>query len=337
MGAGMRRRDFVTTLGSAAGWLLTGVISPIAANAQQPAIPVIGFLNFSSAQSYQRQLAAFLQGLGESGFADGRNVRIEYRWADEHSDSLPAMAADLVAKNVAVIAATSTPAAVAAKAATTSIPIVFETGYDPIQLGLVRSLNQPGANITGVTQMNALVTSKRLELLHELVPDARVVGLLVNPSNPVLAENETSGAVAAARSLGIELHVFNASVERDFEGVFESLSLLKASGLVIGADPFYNSRSELLGQIAARRAMPSAFENREFVAAGGLASYGGDRIESYRLAGVYAARILKGEKPADLPVLQGTRVEMFINAKSAKTLGLVVPLPLSGRADEVIE
>ena len=326
----MRRREFIAGLGSAALW-------PLVAQAQQPVIPIVGFLNSQSAQNYQRQLAAFLDGLAEAGYVDGRNVKIEYRWAENHSDRLPALMADLVEKKATVIAATSTPAALAAKAAKTTIPIVFETGFDPIQLGLVTNLNKPSGSITGVTQLNALVTPKRLELLHELVPKANVVGLLVNPANPTLMETETNGAMSAAHSFSITLHVLNAGNEGDFEGVFAKLSELGAGGLVVGADPLFTSRSERLGEIAARHAMPAVFENRSFAAAGGLASYGGNTLDSYRLTGVYVGRILKGEKPANLPVQQGTKLELFINAKSAKALGITVPLPLSGRADEVIE
>jgi putative tryptophan/tyrosine transport system substrate-binding protein len=326
----MRRREFIAGLGSAALW-------PLVAQAQQPVIPIVGFLNSQSAQNYQLQLAAFLDGLTEAGYVDGRNVKIEYRWAENHSDRLPALMADLVEKKATVIAATSTPAALAAKAAKTTIPIVFETGFDPIQLGLVTSLNKPGENITGVTQLNALVTPKRLELLHELVPNATVVGLLVNSTNPALADTETNEAMSAAKSFGITLHVLNASSEGDFEGTFTKLTELGAGGLVIGADPLFSSRSARLGEIAARHAMPAVFENRSFAAAGGLASYGGNLIDSYRLTGTYVARILKGEKPADLPVQQNTKLELFINAKSAKALGITVPLPLTGRADDMIE
>jgi putative tryptophan/tyrosine transport system substrate-binding protein len=326
----MRRREFIGGLGITALW-------PLVAQAQQPVIPVVGFLNSQSAQNYQRQLAAFLDGLAEAGYVDGRNVKIEYRWAENHSDRLPALMADLVGKKPAVIAATSTPAALAAKAANTTIPIVFETGFDPIQLGLVTNLKKPGENITGVTQLNALVTPKRLELLHELVPKANVVGLLVNPANPTLMETETNGAMSAAHSFSITLHVLNASIEGDFEGVFAKLTELGAGGLVVGADPFFTSRSARLGELAARHGMPAVFENRSFTAAGGLASYGSNALDSYRLTGVYVARILKGESPADLPVQQGTKLELFINAKAANALGISVPLPLSGRADEVIE
>jgi ABC-type uncharacterized transport system substrate-binding protein len=326
----MQRRGFIAGLGNAVLW-------PLIARAQQASIPVIGFLNSQSAQNYQRQLAAFLDGLAEAGYIDGRNVKIEYRWAENHSDRLPSLVAELIATKVTVIAATSTPAALAAKAASTTIPVVFETGFDPIQLGLVTNLNKPGENITGVTQLNALVTPKRLELLHEFVPKANIVGLLVNPANPTLADTETSGAMSAAKGFGITLHVLNASNEGDFEGVFARLTEMGADGLIVGADPLFTSRSARLGELAARHTMPAVFENRSFTAAGGLASYGSNALDSYRLTGAYVARILKGEKPGDLPVQQGTKLELFINAKAAKALGITVPLPLSGRADEVIE
>jgi putative tryptophan/tyrosine transport system substrate-binding protein len=326
----MRRREFLGVLGSAATW-------PLAARAQQTQMPVIGFVNVASPQSYAGQLAAFLKGLGETGYVDGRNVEIEYRWAENHTDRLPAMVTDLIERKVAVIAATSTPAALAAKSANTTIPIVFETAFDPVRLGLVANLNKAGATITGVTQLNALVTPKRVELLHELVPTMKVMALLVNPANPTLMETEANEALSAARSLGIELHVLNASQEGDFEGAFVKLKQLGAEGLVIGADPLFTSRSELLGALAARHAVPAVCDNRSFIAGGGLVSYGGNLLDSYRLTGVYVARILKGEKPSDLPVQQGTKLELFINAKAARTLGIAVPLPLSGRADEVIE
>lgn len=326
----MRRRDVVAGLGIAILW-------PVALRADQPAMPVVGFLNSQSARGYASQLAAFLEGLAEAGFVDGRNVKIEYRWAENHPDRLPALLADLVEKKAAVIAATSTPAALAAKAANINVPIVFETGFDPIRLGLVANLNQPGGNVTGVTQLNALVSQKRLELLHELVPKASVMALLVNPDNPALMETETKGATSAAKSLGITLHILNARNEQEIEGVFAKLGPFGAGGLVIGADPLFTTRSGLLGELTARHAMPAAFENRSFVAAGGLVSYGGSTFDSYRLAGVYVGRVLKGEKPAELPVQQGTKLELFINGKAAKTLGLTIPLPLSGRADEVIE
>jgi putative ABC transport system substrate-binding protein len=327
----MRRREFISLLGGVA------VAWPVAARAQQTTLPVVGFLNSQSVRGYERQVAAFLDGLAEAGYVDGRNVKIEYRWAEGHTDRLTSLIADLVDKKATVIAATSTPAALAAKAANTSIPIVFETGFDPIQLGLVTNLNRPSGNITGVTQLSAIVTPKRLEVLHELVPKANVVGLLVNPANPTIADTETNGAMSAAKRFDITLHVLSASNERDLDGIFAKLIQLGGGGLVIGADALFSDYSALLGELAARHGMPTAHGNRRFTAAGGLVSYGGSVIDSYRLTGTYVARILKGEKPADLPVQQGTKLELFINAKAAKALGITVPLPLSGRADELIE
>jgi putative ABC transport system substrate-binding protein len=327
----MKRRAFITLLGCvAAAW-------PLAARAQQPGLPVIGFVNVGSSGGYAGILSAFLKGLGETGYVEGRNVAIEYRWAENRPDRLPAMMADLVQRKVAVIAATSTPAALAAKAATTTIPIVFETGSDPVQLGLVSGLNRPGGNVTGVTFLAQEVVPKSLELLRELLPTARVIALLVNPADPALAEANTSDALAAAHTLGLELHVLNASSERDFEGVFAKLIELRAGGLVISPEALFVSHSEQLAALAAHHGMPTVFRGREFTAAGGLMSYGSDITDSYRLAGIYAGRILKGDKPADLPVQQTTKVELFINLKTAKALGITVPLPLSGRADRIIE
>ena len=327
----MRRRDFIKILaGSVAAW-------PLAAHAQQPTMPVIGFMNAASAKGYARHLSAYLKGLGETGYVDGQNVAIEYRWAEGENDRLPAMAADLVHRQVAVIAATSAPAALAAKAATTTIPIVFETGGDPIKLGLVPSLNHPGGNVTGVTQTNVETVPKRLQLLHELVPTARVMALLVNPTDPALAETNTKDVQAAARALGLELHVLTASTERDLDGVFAKLIQLRAGGLVIGSGAFFTSRSEQLGALTVSHAVPAIHDKREFAVAGGLMSYGGNIADSYRLAGVYTGRVLKGDKPADLPVQQVTKVEMTINLKTAKALGLNIPEPMIGRADEVIE
>jgi len=326
----MRRRDFLGGLGLAAAW-------PLAAHAQQPVMPVIGLINAASAQGYARQLAAFLKGLNEIGYVEGKNVAIEYRWAEGRNDRLPAMAADLVLKQVTVIAATTTPAALAAKAATTIIPIVFETGGDPIKLGLVTSLNRPDGNVTGVTQLNYEIAPKRLQLMHELVPSATVMALLINPTTPGLAEPTTKAVQAAARTLGLELHVLHASTESDFDVVFAKLIQLKAGGLVIGPDPFFNSQIEQLATLVHHHAVPAIYEWREFAVAGGLLSYGAAITESYRLAGNYTGRVLKGARPADLPVQQGTKFEMYINLKAAKALGIIVPNTLIGRADEVIE
>ncbi len=325
----MRRREFIALLGgSTAAWSL-------AVRAQQPAMPVIGFMYGGEAQA--RVLAPFRQGLNETGYIEGRNVKIEYRWAESRYDRLPGMAADLVSRQVTVITAITTPAALAAKAATAVIPIVFQTGGDPIKLGFVTSLNRPGGNMTGSTQLNEEVGPKRLELLHELLPTASVIALLVNPTDSGLAEANTRSVRAAAHALSLQLHVLHASTERDFDALFANMIQLQAGGLVIGPDPFFVSRSEQLAALTVRHAVPAVFETREFVAAGGLMSYGGNQPDAYRLAGVYTARILKGEKPGELPVQQGTKVELFLNLKTAKALGLTVPLPLSGRADEVIE
>ena len=332
----MKRREFITLLGGTAA--ATSVSWQLAAHAQQDAMPVIGFLNAALAQSYAPMSAAFLKGLGEAGYVDGRNVKIEYRWAEGQNDRLPALAADLVQRQVAVIAATSTPAALAAKAATTTIPIVFETAVDPVQLGLVTSLNRPGGNVTGVTQTNVEVAPKRLELLHELLPAARVTAFLVDPSDPAVAETMANQMLTAARTLGLELHVLNASTESDFDAVFAKVSQLGARGLVISAGTaIFAGRSGQLAALAARYAVPSVGANRVFVTAGGLISYGADIVDAYRLTGGYVGRILKGEKPADLPVQQATKIELRINLKAAKALGVTVPLTLLGRADEVIE
>ena len=330
LGADMRRREFIALIGGATAW-------PLAAHAQQPAMPVIGLINAASARGYARQLEAFIKGLNEIGYVEGKNVAIEYRWAEGRNDRLPAMAADLVHRQVTVIAATTTPAALAAKAATKIIPIVFETGGDPIKLGLVASLNRPDGNVTGVTQLNYEIAPKRLQLLHELVPAASVMALLINPTTPGLAEPTTKAVQAAARTLGLELHVLHASTEGDFDAVFAKLIQLKAGGLVIGPDPFFNSQVEQLATLVLHHAVPAIYEWREFAVAGGLLSYGAAITESYRLAGNYTGRVLKGAKPADLPVQQGTKFEMYINLKTAKALGINVPNTLIGRADEVIE
>jgi putative tryptophan/tyrosine transport system substrate-binding protein len=328
----MRRREFISLVSGAAVGL------PLATHGQQARLPLIGFLNAASAQSYARLSAAFLKGLGEAGYVDGRTVTIEYRWAEGQNDRLPALAADLVQRQVAVIAATSTPAALAAKAATTTIPIVFEIATDPIQLGLVGSLSRPGGNATGVTQTNVEVAPKRLELLHELLPTAHIMALLINPSNPAVAETTTNQIQAAAQTLGLELHVLNASTESDFDEVFAKISHLRVSGLVMGGgDPFFVSQSRQLAALAARHALPMIGAGREFVTSGGLIGYGADIVDAYRLTGGYVGRILKGEKPADLPVQQATKIEFLINLNTAKALGIAVPPALLARADEVIE
>jgi putative ABC transport system substrate-binding protein len=327
----MKRREFISLLGGAAAW-------PRAARAQQGAMPVIGFLGGASPDRWVGRLRAFHQGLSETGYVVGRNLAIEYRWAEGQNDRVPSLAAELVGRQVSVIAAPgSVPAALAAKAATTTIPIVFEIASDPVELGLVASLAQPGGNITGVTSLNAQVGPKRLELLHELVPTATVVGLLVNPTNPNEAEPTTKNLQAAARSLGLEMHVLHASAEGDFDAAFATLIQLRAGALAIGTDPLFTSRLEQLAALTVRHAVPSVYQFREFTAAGGLMSYGGSLTDTFRVVGVYTGRILKGDKPADLPVQQATRVELFLNLKTAKALGLTVPIPLLGRADEVIE
>ena len=327
----MRRREFIAGLGgTAAAW-------PVATRAQQRAVPVVGFVNAASPQPYARMLSAFLKGLSETSFVEDQNVKIDYRWAQGEVNRLPAFATDLVHREVSVIAATGTPAALAAKAATTTIPIVFETGSDPVQLGLVASLNRPGGNVTGVAQLAVEVAPKRLELLHELIPRATLIVLLVDPTDPAISEKTTQGVQAAARSLGLELHVLNVSSDRDLDAVFAKLIQLRAGGLVVSGGQFFNSRSKQLAARALQHAVPTIFPYRDLAAAGGLMSYGTSITDAYRLAGIYTGRVLKGEKPADLPVQQATKVELIINLETAKALGITVPLSLLGRADEVIE
>jgi ABC-type uncharacterized transport system substrate-binding protein len=323
----LKRREFIALLGSAAtAW-------PLGARAQQPAMPVIGFLGDIAPDRY----AAFRQGLGETGYVEGRNVAIEFRSSEGHYDRWPALAAELVRRQVTVIGAEGTPAALAAKAATTTLPIVFFVGVDPVEFGLVARLNQPGGNVTGITSLNVEVEPKRLEMLHEVVPSATSIALLVNPTSLTLAESQSKNLQAAARALGLQLHVLHASTDREIETVFATLVQQRVGALVIGGDVFFNNRTEQLAALSVRHAMPTIFQYRRFTAAGGLMSYGPSFTDSYRLAGVYIGRILKGEKPADLPVQQLTKIELFINLKAAKALGITVPLPLSGRADEVFE
>ena len=325
----MNRRHFLSLLGGAAG-------GPLAARAQQAGVPVVGYLGTTSSDQDRYQLRALREGLSDAGYIDGRNVSLEARWAGGQNDRLAALAGELVRREVAVITLGGLPGALAAKAATATIPIVFQLGVDPVVAGLVASLARPGSNLTGVSNLNAELGPKRLELLCELVPTAKLIGLLVNPNNPN-AENITKGVRAAASTLGIELHVLHASAERDFDAVFASLVRLRAGGLMIGTDGFLIRSGEQLGALSLRHAMPTVFQTPEFANAGGLMSYGGNLRDAYRQVGVYAGRILKGEKPADLPVQQATKAELIINLKTAKALGLTVPLPLLGRADEVIE
>ena len=327
----MRRREFIALVGgSAAAW-------PFAARAQQPAMQVIGFLNSSSPGGVAPLVAAFRQGLNEAGYIEGRNVTIEYRWAELHHDRLPELAADLVRRKVTVIAATTTTAALAAKAATATIPIVFEMASDPVELGLVASLNRPGGNITGVTNVNIEVAPKRLELLHEIIPTATTFALLINPSNPTLAEPTTRDIRASARTLGVQLHVVSATTDNEVEHAFASLAKLGVGGLVIGTDPFFTGIREHLAALAARYRIPAIYSLREYAEAGGLMSYGASIRGAYRQTGTYVGRILKGEQPAQLPVLQPTRFELVINLKTAKVLGLAIPRSLLATADDVIE
>jgi putative tryptophan/tyrosine transport system substrate-binding protein len=324
----VKRRGFITLLGGAAVW-------PVVAGAQQ--LPVVGCLGSGSAEPFANRVRALHEALGKVGYVEGQNVAIEYRWADGQYDRLPALAADLVRRQVAVIATMGgTPAALAAKAATTTIPIVFQLGIDPVAVGLVTSLSRPGGNLTGVTSLGAELAPKQLEVLHELIPAATSLALLVNPATPVAATVARS-VQAAASTLGLELHILHASADRDFDAMFTTLARLGAGGLVISTDSFFNSRGEQLGILSAHHRVPAIAQYREFVAAGGLACYGGSVTDLWRLAGAYVGRILKGERPADLPVQQSTKAELIINLKTAKAIGVTVPTALLVRADEVIE
>jgi ABC-type uncharacterized transport system substrate-binding protein len=327
----VKRREFITLLGGSAAW-------PLAAHGQQPGMPVIGFLGSASADLWSGRLRAFHQGLSVAGYVEGRNAAVEYRWAEGRNDQLPALAADLVRRKPTVIAALgSTPAALAAKAATATIPIVFEIASDPVELGLIASLARPDGNLTGITSLNVEAEPKRLQLLHDLIPIARIVALLVNPTNLTLAQSTTKVLEAAARRIGVQLHVLYASTERDFDVVFATAAQVRAGALVIGADPLFTSRLEELAVLALRHALPAAYQFREFALAGGLVSYGTSLTDGFRSAGMHIGRILKGEKPGELPVQQATKVEPILNLKTAKTLGLDVPLGISAGADEVIE
>jgi putative ABC transport system substrate-binding protein len=328
----MKRREFITLVGGAtAAW-------PLAVRAQQAVKPVIGFLGSESPALSASLLPFFRQGLGDLGFVEGQNVAIDYRWAEGRNDRLPALAADLVRREVTVIAApATTPGALAAKAATATIPIVIFTAGDPVALGLIASLNRPGGNVTGTTSLAGELAPKRLELLRELVPTAADMALLINPTNPALMASTMREAQAAASTLGVALHILEAGTEREFDSVFARLAQLRASGLVIAVDSFFTSRREQLAQLALRHRVPAIYQSRDFAKAGGVMSYGGSLADGFRLVGLYTGRILKGEKPADLPVQQITRIELIINFKAAKSLGLTVSPALLARADEVIE
>jgi putative ABC transport system substrate-binding protein len=326
----MRRREFIGLFGGAAlTWLP-------AARAQQPMNPVVGFLNGTSPQAYERFLLAFRQGLGETGFTEDRNVAIEYRWAEGDYERLPAMAADLVRRGVNVIAATSTPANVIAVAATKVIPIVFTTSSDPVELGLVPSLSHPGGNATGAVTLNVEVGSKRLELLHEIVPATDMIGILLNPNRPG-ATDQSENLQDAGRSLGLKIRILNASSEREIDAAVARLAELPAKALLVTTDAFFFSQRSQLVDLMARHAVPTIFDRREFAEAGGLMSYGGSVTDVYRLAGVYVGQILKGARPADMPVQQSTKLELVINLKTAKALGITISPQLLATADEVIE
>ena len=320
------RREFITVLGGAA------VAWPLAARAQQP---VIGFLSSGSPGLFAHLLSAFRTGLAETGYVEGRNVTIEYRWAQGVNDRLPVLAADLVGHRVNVIVANA-PASPAAKAATASIPIVFLSGFDPVEIGLVTSLNRPGGNVTGITGLGVELGPKRLELLHEVVPAQAALALLINPGGHS-AEIQSRQIAAAAYARGLKLHILHASAAHEFDAAFKKLLELRLSGLVISADAYFNSRVSEIAALAVRHGVPAIYQYREFAASGGLMSYGGSLTDTYRQVGVYAGRVLKGEKPADLPVQQATKVELIINLKTAKALGVQIPSTLLARADEVIE
>jgi putative ABC transport system substrate-binding protein len=326
----MKRREFITLIGSAA------VAWPLAARAQQPAMPMIGYLNFGTPESDVSRLTGLRRGLNQTGYVEGRNLVIEYRWAGNQPDRLPALAADLVRLQVTVIVAAGMLPARAAKAATTSIPIVFNVGADPVQFGLVASLNRPGGNLTGINQFANELGAKVLALLHELVPGAATIGCLENPNNPI-SELMTRDVLAAAPVLGLKVQMLKARTDREIDAAFASLAQAGTGALLIGGDIFFNNRIERLAELAARHAIPTMYPGSEFIAAGGLISYGTSLIETYRQVGLYTGRILKGEKPADLPVIQATKINLIINLKTAKALGLQIPDKLLALADEVIE
>ena len=328
----MRRREFITHLGSVA------VAWPVVAHAQQTRMPVIGFLSARESGEAPQLLAALRQGLRDLGFVEGQNVAIEYRFAGNQNDQLPSLAADLVRRQVTVIVAGTTPAALAAKAATTTVPIVFQAGADPVQVGLVASLNRPGGNVTGVSNLSIGLATKRFELMRQVIPGAKLIAALVNPRDLEIIASETDDARVAQAQLGVQIHFVQASTSSDINAAFAKVVELRASALAIGAYPLFISRPDEIAALATRYRVPAVHPLRAFAVAGGLMSYGSDFADTYRLAGVYVGRILKGEKPGDLPVqLSTTKVELIINLKTAKTLGLTIPEPLLGRADEVIE
>jgi putative ABC transport system substrate-binding protein len=323
----MRRREFITLLGGAAAWPLTG-------RAQSQAMPVIGFLSTGSAASFAPTVPAFHRGLNDNGYVDGQNVKIEYRWTEGQYDQLPVLAAELVARQVSVIAAFTAPAAQAAKAATSTIPVIFMAGADPVKLGLVTSINRPGGNVTGASFFAVGLEAKRMELLHELVPHATGVAALVNPNYP---EVETKELSRAANAIGLQSVILRASTENSIEAAFGELVERRLGALLVAGDPFFYSQRDQLVALAARHAVPTAYFLRDFVVAGGLMSYGTSVAEAWRQTGVYVGRVLKGEKPSDLPVLQPAKFEFVINLKSAAALGLTVPPGILVAADEVIE
>jgi putative tryptophan/tyrosine transport system substrate-binding protein len=326
----IRRREFVALLGGAV------VARPVAARAQPPAMPVIGFLSSGTPQEFTERLRAFRQSIGEAGYDEGRNLIVEYKWAEGRNDRLPALVAELIRRQVSVIAAAGDPAALSAKAATSTIPIVFVGGGDPMKLGLVASLNRPGGNVTGVTILNVEIAPKRLQMMHELVPQAKEVAVLFGPFTPN-TEPQSKFLLEVASAMGLQLHILRVGSPPEIERAFDIVAERRIRALVIGASTLFNSQSRQLGELAARCAVPAIFQTREFAAAGGLVSYGANLADAYRAMGEYAGRLLKGQKPADLPVQQSAKIEMIINLKSAKALDIPIPIPLLGRADEVIE
>jgi ABC-type uncharacterized transport system substrate-binding protein len=326
----VKRREFIALVGTTAAW-------PFLGRAQQAGMPVIGFLHFASAETYAHLVAAFLQALRESAFVEGQNVRIEYRWANGEYDRLPALAVDLVNQQVAAIVAGGVLAAQAATAATTTIPIVFNSGVDPVTVGIVASLSRPGGNVTGVSSITLELGVKRLELLLEVMPKARVVALLINPDNPGGEREVTEVTEAAARALGLEIRKLRARNERDLDAAFTGLKTSPVDALIVGNDGYFTHRREQITNLGARQGVPTIYPRREFVAAGGLISYSNSLADAYRLVGIYVAKILKGAKPVDLPVVQPTKFELVINLTTAKALGLTIPQSILLRADEVIE